>query len=319
MRRYTTTWIGLATFSLGMLFAFIGCGRAPDPWADVPGGPVHVVASFTPLYCFAKSVAGPDAKVLCLLTTTGPHEFRPTELDALKLKKADLFLVNGLGLDDWVSGMVSSAHNANLKVIPVGKAIPADKLLALDAEDEDRGKSGHDHDPHVWLSPPLAERMVERIRDALKEKDPAHAADYAKRAAEYKKELDKLWDYGKTKFQDKKNRKVVAMHDSLRYFAGAFNLEIVGSIEPQPGIEADAKKLADLTELCRKENVRIIAIEPQFPQFAAETLARQLKQRNIDVHLVEVDPMETVDSTPAPSYYVRTMRANVDRLAQHIE
>jgi zinc transport system substrate-binding protein len=309
---------GLVVVCLAGLFLFASCGRAPDPWAEVPGGKVHVVATFTPLYCFAKSVAGPDAKVLCLLTKTGPHDFQPTEMDALTLHKADLFLANGLGLDDWVAGMVRNAHNKDLKVVRVGEAVPKGQLLPLE-EEEEHGKAGHDYDPHIWLSPPQAKRMVDCICDALKEVDPDHAADYAKRAAAYNTELDELLKYGQAKFAGKRNRKIVAMHDSLRYFARAFGLEIVGSIEPQPGIETDAKKLADLTELCSRKQVHVIAVEPQYSQAAAQTLARQLKQRGVQVHLIEVDPMETVDAAPEPSHYVRIMRENIDRLAKEME
>src|SRR5438128_1316393 len=78
-----------------------GCGGGGGPWADRPGP--NVLAFFPPLYSFAATVAGPDAQVLPLLTTKGPHDYEPRQADARKLAGADLFLVNGLELDDPIA------------------------------------------------------------------------------------------------------------------------------------------------------------------------------------------------------------------------
>src|SRR3954454_17736374 len=82
------------------LFAFFGCSKARDPWASAAPGHKRVLASFAPLYCFAVNVAGEHATVLCLTTAEGPHDYRATHTDALKVAGADLYLHNGLGLDD---------------------------------------------------------------------------------------------------------------------------------------------------------------------------------------------------------------------------
>src|SRR4051812_31357677 len=88
-----------------------GCGSAGKPWDAVPGGPPRVLVSFPPLYCFTKSVAGDDCAVLSLLTTAGPHDHKADQADALAVNKADLFLINGLGLDDFVPKVVNSSKN----------------------------------------------------------------------------------------------------------------------------------------------------------------------------------------------------------------
>src|SRR5262245_6174618 len=76
-----------------------GCGEAPDPWKGQPGPP-RVVVTFPPLECFVRNVAGDDAGILTLATTNGPHHYDPSIDETLKLRKADLFFVNGLQLDD---------------------------------------------------------------------------------------------------------------------------------------------------------------------------------------------------------------------------
>jgi zinc transport system substrate-binding protein len=317
-----------------MLLSVSGCGGR-DPWATVEGGPPRVIASFPALYCFTKNVAGYDkakggidAGVMSLLTTVGPHEFREDTSDLLKFRKADLFLISGLGLDNFLTRVVTNSGNSRIKIVEVGKAIPESELLTRGEEDEHDEKEehghGHEHehglyDPHVWLGIPQATRMVERIRDVLGQEDPAHKADYDRRAAEYVGQLRELQDYGKKALAGKKNRKVIATHDSLRYFARSFGLEVMGNIQPQPGTEASAADLAKLVELCQREKVRVITVEPQYSHATAETLGNQLRARGLNVHLVEVDTVETADPPVAADYYVRKMRENIDGLARHLE
>jgi ABC-type Zn uptake system ZnuABC Zn-binding protein ZnuA len=309
--------------------AFSGCSPAEDPWKDIPGGSTRIVTSFAPLYCFAKTVAGPDAKVQSLLTTTGPHEFKASGQEFILLKKADLFLANGLGLDDKIIEIVGKSGNARLKIVKVGEAVPEDTRLMMgeheEAHEKDQGKGAHEHhhheghDPHVWLGIPEAIRMVERIRDVLKKEDPAHSDGYTKRAADFVQELRQVHKEGKRDLAGKKNRKIIAQHESLAYFARAFGLEVEGAIQPQPGIEADAVKLTELVNLCTKEKIRVIAVEPQYSRGLAETLAKQLRARNVAVRIVEVDNLETADLPLEPGLYLRKMRENIEVLANNLE
>jgi ABC-type Zn uptake system ZnuABC Zn-binding protein ZnuA len=306
---------------LGLLFLATGCQRAPDVWGTVPGGSLRLVTSIPPLYCFVQKVAGPQAKVLCLVTHTGPHDFHPTTLDYLKLQDADLFFANGLGLDDWVADLAQRAHNSRLRVVRLGEAVPRDRLLPRAADAAEDTEEGHLHqglyDPHVWLSPPEVMFLVERIREVLQLQDPAHAGEYAARAAAYRQELEQLYAEGRQLLAGKKNRKLVATHDAFRYLARAFDLELVGSIQPQPGIETDAKRLADLAERCRREQVRVVLVEPQYSPSAAQALTRQLAGGRMTI--VPFDPLETVAGPLDPDYYIRTLRDNLRNLARHLE
>src|SRR5207248_10497082 len=92
---------------------------------------------------------------------------------------------------------------------------------------DDHADHEHGMDPHVWLSPDHAVYLVEGIRDELKGADPAHAADYDRRAAEYVAKLKKLKEDGVALLKDKKDRKLVTFHDSMAYFAKSFDLNIV--------------------------------------------------------------------------------------------
>src|SRR3954467_7855958 len=106
----------------------VGCsGKKPDAdWPDKPGP--KVVVSFAPLYCFAANVAGDDAVVKNVMTTTGPHDFNPTADDVRMVAKADIFFIVGLELDEASADkMKDGSGNTNLKIVKLGEQIPKDK------------------------------------------------------------------------------------------------------------------------------------------------------------------------------------------------
>jgi zinc transport system substrate-binding protein len=309
-----------------------GCGRPDDPWKNVEGGPTRVLVSFPPLYSFAKQVAGPHAKVLCLATTVGPHHYEPTTEDVFKASTADIVLANGLGLDDErITRLVNSAGNSKVKLIRVGKSA-LDKLNKEPFYAEKTKHDDHWHpagpDPHVWLGLDEAIAMVQLISQALQEKDPEHKEDFRKRAAAYIQELKKLRHDGEKKLKGKEGI-IITTHDSLRYFAKPFDLKIKGNIQIQPGVEADADKLKALVDLCENDRGKriVITTEPQYPRSNAQTLQKALRQRNLNVVLAEVDTVETADpdalmrdpDNPAEDYYLHVMRRNIANLAGALE
>jgi zinc transport system substrate-binding protein len=310
------------------LLSQIGCHKATDPWQQVEGGKLKVLVSFPPLYCFTKGVADKDAKVMTLLAATGPHEHQAGADDAQVAAGADLFLVNGLGLDDFVTTVANASGNKKIKIVKVAETALEEKNRIKMVEEHDHAP-GEDHhhagewDPHVWLGIDQAVLMVQKISSTLKEADPAHAADYDKRAAAYVTQLKKLQEDGKKMLEGKKNRKIVANHESLAYFCKSFDLELVGSIMPLAGVGADAVQLAKLEKLWDEHHFRVIAIEPQFSKKDAETMQKAFENNNKGTKLaiVEIDPMETapLDQLVDGDYYLRVMRRNLENLAKNLE
>lgn len=309
------------------LITATGCGQpAQKIWPE--GKSPRVLASFAPLYCFVANVAGDDAAVMTLLKTTGPHEYQPTSQDTLKLRDADLFFINGLELDErFAERLKENAGNPRLKLIELAEQLKTKiPMTAEDKQKEAAGHEGHHHkhgefDPHVWLGLPEAIAMVEIIRDELKAKDPARAAGYDQRAADYAAELRKLHEEGKTALANVKDRKLVAFHDSLRYFARSFDLDIVGVMELRPGIAPDPAYFRKLVDLCKKDHIRVIAVEPQYPTSAAQQLLEGIGKEGGKVQLVEIDPLETAapedfsaEHGNGRDFYVRKMRGNLERL-----
>lgn len=296
-----------------------------DPWpADRPGP--KVVVSFAPYYCFAANVAGDDAVVISMMTTSGPHHFQPTDREAKLLQRADLFLVNGLGLDEeQAETLKRGTSNQKLKIVELGERIPADKLLEGSCNHDHA--EGHDHehgkDPHIWLSPEYAVMLVESIRDELKAADAPHAANYDRRAAEYIARLKKLQADGEALLKDKKDRRMVSFHESLAYFAKTFNLDVVGVIETTPGAEPNSQNMKKLVALCDSDHpIRLLTVEPQYSTSnAGEEVLKLLKQKKVpDPVMVEFDTLETVvPDQLKPDWYETRMRANLAALAEKMK
>lgn len=304
-----------------------GCSfkTANDPWAG-SGVKPKVLVSFPPLYSFAAAVAGDDAVVKCL-STSGVHgdaDATPTKLDLAR--GCDVFIVNGLKLEGpIVKKLAQSAGNPKWKVLELGAAMSGKRgWLVAGSCRHNHGDPDADHehgpDPHVWLSVRHAKNMTESIRDELKALDPTHAEGYERRANEYLLKLDKLEADGLALLKDKKERTIVSFHDSLTYFAKCYDIKIADVIEVNPGVEPSSDKLNELIDICRKEHVRVIAVEPQYPSKTSAKVIRDAlrgSKDSIEAEFVEIDPLETCDEKElSADLYEQKMRINLTNLAK---
>jgi ABC-type Zn uptake system ZnuABC Zn-binding protein ZnuA len=253
--------------------------------------------------------------VVCLAKESGVHHYEPTAADATLLRRANFLFANGLGLDDrFLERVVVNSGNPKLAYIKLGEAIPESQLIKT---------ATGEIDPHVWLALTKAVIMVEAIRDHLKEADKEHAKDYDDNAVSYIKELKNLLAHGRESIAkvDKDKRKFLSFHDALHYFADDFGLDVVGYIEVEPGEEPSTSRYADVVELCKKQHVRVIAIEPQYAETAALNVRTELKRRGAgDVSFVEIDPLETATTADLadPDWYTKKMTENIDKLADEL-
>ena len=304
-----------------MLLTGIGCAGNAVDWPEKPGP--KVIVSFAPLYCFALNVAGNDAAVMSIMSNQGPHHYETKLAEAVLLKRADLFFINGLGLDDKLGAkLTKAAGNKNLKLIDLGDRV--DKKLLVDGVCNHVGHV-HDHDdltdPHVWVGLNHAVTFVGAIRDELKQVDTANAANYDRRATEYTAKLQKLQVEGTAQLKDKKERQFVAYHGSLTYFAKSLGLDTPEVIQKTPGKEPTAKDLEELIQTCKTNKIHVIAVEPQYSaQSSAKRLVEELERRGIEAVLVEIDPLETANpSELTTDWYETKMRANIEALAKALK
>ena len=138
-----------------------------------------ILVSFYPIYKFTKAVGGEKVDVSVIIPSgVEPHDWEPTVQDIENLKKAKMVIINGAGLESWISKLVSA--NPDITVIDSSKNIP---LLQ-----KDEGKNMTD--PHIWLDPVLVKTQIQNIADGLIKTDPENADYYQQNANQYKAKLD---------------------------------------------------------------------------------------------------------------------------------
>jgi zinc transport system substrate-binding protein len=310
---------------LAAAFAAVGC--RPGPSSQTWTGEVKVATSFPALYCFAANVVGDVGTVKSIKSTQGAHGSEVTAQDREMVETADVLFINGLGLDDtFAKNLTKTTNNGRLTVIDVGGQMGDKYLLHSDGceckhEDGDGHHHHGDHDPHVWLGPDQAKRMVEVIRKELCGKYPAHAATFTKNAEAYSETLVALKAEGQEKLKATKkgDRKIVTVHGSMNYFAAAFDLTVAGVVQTTPGKEPSDKELKELIEACKKDKVRVIAAEPQFStRGAVKTLTDELSRAGIaNPVVIELDPLETATRDELnPGWYEAKMRTNIAAAAK---
>ncbi len=290
----------IATF----LLVVAACARpAPENKAEAEQGPVLVVASITPLGDFVRHVGGDRVQVEVLVPPgASPHTFEPTPEQVKLLARADLLVLNGVGLEFWADKMIQSASNPRLRVVTT-----AEGLDILQTADEHGEVGGN---PHVWLDPINAALQVARIRDALVEVDPAGKDVYLRNGARYIEDLKALDRDIMLRVAQFREKRFVAFHWAWVYFARRYGLEQAAVIERVPGSEPSPGDIAQVVEAIRGIGARAIFAEPQLSPRVAQAIATET-----GAQVLFLNPL----GEPPDYDYIATMRHNVDQLEKALK
>ena len=290
-----------------------------------PAAEIRVLTTLPAIHSWAANVAGDTAAVESLLpANVGPHDFQFRPSDLRKLAAADVVLMNGLGVDTWLTRAVTrGASKPSRRVVTVTDGLQKQLIhdrtpLAIDPTTTGSKKPSqdhsHDHDhgdddanPHIWLDPVFAKHCVSNIIQALCQADPAHAEGYTRRGETYLRELDQLDEQIRSSLKGLSNRKVVTFHDAFPYFCRRYDLQLVGVIEEVPSVDPSPKYLAQLSRAIRQQQVRVIFSEPQFHPRLVQRLANDLA-----IGVAELDVLET--GTASRTFYIDGLRRNLRTL-----
>jgi len=271
----------LAVLTAAALAACQAGGAAPSPGGSAPAqstdpDALRVVATTTVLADFVRNVGGTEVTVDSLVPKGGEvHTFDPTPEDIANVADADLIVMNGLGLDEWLGDLAADAGAADTPVVELAEDL--DGVTYLAGEEEEDGHAGEEFNPHLWLNVAYARRYVEKVTDALKAADPADAATYDSNAAAYQARLSELdaWALQQIESIPAENRKIVSFHEAFPYLAAAYGLEIVGVAVEAPGQEPSAAEIAALIDAIREASVKAIFSEAQFPNDLVDRIAAE--------------------------------------------
>jgi ABC-type Zn uptake system ZnuABC Zn-binding protein ZnuA len=288
----------IAVVLLGL--AMLAACQPPRQAAQPAGAQtaLKVVASETFLADIAQNVAGDRTKIEALMPIgVDPHGFEPTPTDVAKIADSNVLIVNGAGLEEFLSRLLKNAGGQRTVIEAAAGLVPRQRQAGELADPD------HAVDPHFWLDPNNVVKYVENIRDGLSTADPAGAATYQANAAAYiakLKELDR-WIADRVKEVPEARRLLVTNHESFGYFADRYGFKIVGTLLPSVSTESSpsAQQLAQLIDRIKAAGVKAIFLEtgtnPQLAdQVVTETGSRVIT--NLYSHSL------TAAGGPAPTY-----------------
>lgn len=215
-----------------------------------------------------RNVGGSLVSVTSLVPKSGDvHTYEPKPADARAVASADLLVMNGLGLDDWLEKTITSA-GTGAPLIKLAPGVDAPPLP---------GPTTVAENPHLWMDVKYAEVYADEIAAGLARVDPGHATIYQAQAAAYRQRLEALdaWVRQQIATIPEANRRIVTFHDAFPYFAREYGLTVVGVAVEAPGQDPSAGDTAALIEAIRTSGVRAIFAENQFPAKLADELAAQ--------------------------------------------
>ena len=293
---------------------------------------VRVIASFFPLYDFARNVGGDRAEVSVIVPAgIEPHDWEPTPRDIVDAENADMIVYNGAGFESWVSdinakfaldtsrgiqlmggGEVEAAGPvANMTTITMTNTTNNNATSTA----EDGNEEAHEEfvlDPHIWLDPLLAKKQVEAIRDGFIQIDPENSDYYHQNAQRYIAELDLLDSFIRSELSQCEKRDFIAFHDAFSYFATRYGLtqHSVQGLSPQGDVLP--QRIQEIKDLATTLGINVIYAEDLVDPRLANVIAGEIPNGQVLV-LSPIEGLERQELEQGLSY-IDKMRENVQNL-----
>jgi zinc/manganese transport system substrate-binding protein len=241
---------------------------------------LKVITTLTDLASLTQEVGGDKVEVEALAKGyQDPHFVDPKPSFLLKLRHADLLISVGLELEiGWLPPLITQSGNGNIQPAAPGylDASQFAEILEIPQGAVTRAE-GDVHplgNPHYWLDPDNARRIAKGIAAKLTEMDSTDGPYFQQREQDFEKRLveaDKKWQ---TQMAPYRGRKIVTYHRSWPNFAKHFGLDVIGYIEPRPGIPPTPSHTIELVNLMKRENTKLELIEPYFDVKTPDSIAR---------------------------------------------
>lgn len=279
---------------------------APAVWGA--GKPLTILCTTFPIYQFTRNIAQGHAGVqveLLLPAQLGcPHDYAVTPQDMRRLARADVLVVNGLGLEEFLGAPLKSA-NPRLRVIESAQGIKA----ILRYGNGDAHAHAHEVNPHLFVSPRMAALLVRNIAEALQRIDPAGARLYERNASAYAARLNRLADECVAVGRRLANNRIVTQHGAFDYLARDMGLTVVAVVAEHG--EPSAAQILELVHTVRRTKAGAVFTEPQYPARIGQTIAHEA-----GIRAAVLDPVASGPTDAGLDYYEKVMRRNLATLAQ---
>jgi ABC-type Zn uptake system ZnuABC Zn-binding protein ZnuA len=243
---------------------------------------LNVVATLPDFGAIAEAIGGDKVKVTVIARgTEDPHfvDARPSFIRALN--QADVLVEGGAELEiGWLPPLVSSARNAKILADAPGHLVLSRfiRLLEVPTGPVDRSM-GDIHplgNPHYWFDPANGKAIANALAETFQRVDAANAAYYQQNLKTFNDRLDKKIAEWTKLMEPYRGTKVVTYHKSYDYFLQRFGLELVGTLEPKPGIEPSPTYLNGLIPRLKAAGVKLVLVEVFRPRKTPEYVTQAI-------------------------------------------
>ena len=283
--------------------------------SEINDGKIQVVISFRPITLLVEPVAGDHATVTQILPAGAePHEYEPTPNDALAIQNAKILFYDGPFMEPWADRL-ATATNPDIVRASFFDAIPSSVFTQLKTDDP--SFPDPEQDPHIWLSPRLAEYYVQDIAEKLATADPKNASAYRANAAAYEMRLKKLDTEYKTGLSNCSTRTFLTSHAFLNYQAAAYNLTALSITGLSPDAEPSVQQMTAILGTAKAHNVKGVIAETDEVEALSQSVATELGLPLYPYTTMEVLPPGTLSDED--NDYVAIMENNLQQMRQTLQ
>lgn len=277
--------------------------------------PLRVVATIPDLADICLAIGGDAVRVETLVAAgTDPHSVLPKASLLLRLQKADLLLLMGLDYEhSFLPPLLEKVRNPKIEPGAPGFVNTGARIRPLEMPQSlDRGAGADLHprgNPHFNLDPERARVMALTIRDALIAVSPDQRVEFEEAWLSWDRKLVSRIDLWKAYLAPLQGKQLVSYHRSWSYFADRFGLELLGEIEPKPGLRPSPKHLTNLANAMIKNEARVLLMEPWYPRSDVEKILQLTEAKLVSI-------ATTCGATSSTLHYVDWMNLLVDQVGQ---
>lgn len=280
-----------------------------------------IVTSFYPMYILAKNVTeGTNADVVNLTEykTGCLHDYQLTTSDMKKLENADIFIMNGGGMESFMEDILKAYPD--LSIINASKGIEFLTAEGHNHEEEDvdnheiEEKSEDNHseeefNAHVWLDMNYYRKEIQNVQEGLIRLDQENAKTYEDNGREYSSKIENLKNDFETSLSDTKEKKVVIFHDSFAYLAKELGLEVIHTVNLDGETALSAGDISEVIDEVKEKQVKVLFTEEQYSTSIADNIASET-----DANVYIINSLVTGDMDK--DSYINGMKQNLEVLKQ---
>ena len=260
-----------------------------------PTTKLKVIASFFPMYEFAKNVAGDKADVSVFIPIgEEPHGWEPPTQQIQDVQNAQLFIYNGAGMEAFIPQFISTGNFPSTTFVRASQGIEMQNAdvqnMAPDEAKPVIEQGGKD--PHVWNDPILAQQEIRNIANAIEKSDPTNAQYYETNANSYIAKFAKLDQDIKSGLSNCKTHTFVSFHNAFNYFSQRYGLTDVWIYGIAPESELAPQDMEKVINIAKANNVKIIFSEDLVDPRLADTLATE-----VGAQTRVLSPLEGINDT----------------------